>query len=404
MKKLIVALFCLTTIAGYGQCTFGPAQWINAYYEYKALRTRYILQAPRSLVAPSCRDTAMVYYNPADSALHYWTGHNDLTNLATNGLTTIAADTVKLGGVINRFTLLDDSANRKHIFIKTLAPPGGVYNLGPWPNLMLGEDTVTPTAKNTNYVNDSHANLNAPLQILRKTPWPLFTRTPLAYMGATDATDLNGFLFRLFSNAPGSYEPVIETYANKDSTQGQQHGLQIFSYMKEPPVSTAVVSTMFTFVMSDLDSLSVLNHFGSILRNCNILAFETGNLHPLIQDRYLHMRIGDVNFISNPGTVSPIIAKGQLEIVPDTAVYRILQSGPLGLNVMEAPLQIGGTSPETLTASAIFELISTSKGFLNARMTTTQKLAIVSPAEGLQVYDLTLHQMSYFNGTTWVNF
>jgi hypothetical protein len=37
-------------------------------------------------------------------------------------------------------------------------------------------------------------------------------------------------------------------------------------------------------------------------------------------------------------------------------------------------------------------------------MTTVQKLAIASPDEGLQVYDLTLHQMSYFNGTTWVNF
>jgi hypothetical protein len=35
--------------------------------------------------------------------------------------------------------------------------------------------------------------------------------------------------------------------------------------------------------------------------------------------------------------------------------------------------------------------------------TTTQKLAIVSPVEGEQVYDITLHMMSYFNGTIWVN-
>ncbi len=36
--------------------------------------------------------------------------------------------------------------------------------------------------------------------------------------------------------------------------------------------------------------------------------------------------------------------------------------------------------------------------------TTAQKLAIASPVEGSQVYDTTLHQMSYYNGTGWVNF
>jgi hypothetical protein len=36
-------------------------------------------------------------------------------------------------------------------------------------------------------------------------------------------------------------------------------------------------------------------------------------------------------------------------------------------------------------------------------MTTLQKLAIGTPKEGLIVYDLTLHQISYYNGSTWVN-
>jgi hypothetical protein len=35
-------------------------------------------------------------------------------------------------------------------------------------------------------------------------------------------------------------------------------------------------------------------------------------------------------------------------------------------------------------------------------MSTTERNAIASPAEGLMVYDLTLHQMAYFNGTIWV--
>jgi hypothetical protein len=57
-------------------------------------------------------------------------------------------------------------------------------------------------------------------------------------------------------------------------------------------------------------------------------------------------------------------------------------------------------SPNT---SAQLQADSTTKGFLPPRMTTTQKNAISSPATGLQVYDTTLNQMSYYNGTTWTN-
>jgi hypothetical protein len=56
------------------------------------------------------------------------------------------------------------------------------------------------------------------------------------------------------------------------------------------------------------------------------------------------------------------------------------------------------------TTSALLQVNSVSRGFLPPRMTTTQKNAISSPAAGLQVYDTTLNQMSYYNGTTWVNF
>jgi len=56
------------------------------------------------------------------------------------------------------------------------------------------------------------------------------------------------------------------------------------------------------------------------------------------------------------------------------------------------------------SASAILQADSTTRGFLPPRMTTAQKLAIASPAAGLQVYDSTLNQMSYYNGSTWVNF
>jgi hypothetical protein len=63
---------------------------------------------------------------------------------------------------------------------------------------------------------------------------------------------------------------------------------------------------------------------------------------------------------------------------------------------------IGSAQPAN-SACALFDLVSTTKGFLPPRLTTAQKNAIVSPVAGLQVFDTTLNQISYYNGTTWTN-
>jgi hypothetical protein len=63
-----------------------------------------------------------------------------------------------------------------------------------------------------------------------------------------------------------------------------------------------------------------------------------------------------------------------------------------------------GIGTATPNSSSLLDITSTTKGFLPPRLTTTQKNAIGTPAAGLQVYDTTLNQMSYYNGTTWVNF
>lgn len=67
-------------------------------------------------------------------------------------------------------------------------------------------------------------------------------------------------------------------------------------------------------------------------------------------------------------------------------------NGKVGINV----------DPGSIDASAALEVDSTTRGFLPPQMTTTQKLAITAK-EGLVVYDLTLHQLSYYNGTAWTN-
>ena len=52
-------------------------------------------------------------------------------------------------------------------------------------------------------------------------------------------------------------------------------------------------------------------------------------------------------------------------------------------------------------ASASLDIESTTRGFLMPQMTTTQKNAISSPATGLEVYDTTLNNFSYWNGSAW---
>jgi trimeric autotransporter adhesin len=53
-------------------------------------------------------------------------------------------------------------------------------------------------------------------------------------------------------------------------------------------------------------------------------------------------------------------------------------------------------------SSAILDVSSASKGFLVPRLTTTQRLAIVSPATGLMVYDTNVKAYYYYNGSAWL--
>jgi len=53
--------------------------------------------------------------------------------------------------------------------------------------------------------------------------------------------------------------------------------------------------------------------------------------------------------------------------------------------------------------SAMLEVKSLDKGFLMPRMTTAQKIGILTPATGLSVYDLDMNSYSFYDGSQWVN-
>lgn len=58
----------------------------------------------------------------------------------------------------------------------------------------------------------------------------------------------------------------------------------------------------------------------------------------------------------------------------------------------------------THTFTGKLEVTSTTQGFLPPRMTTTQRDAIVSPAEGLVIYNTTDKKHQGYDGTSWNNF
>jgi hypothetical protein len=61
-------------------------------------------------------------------------------------------------------------------------------------------------------------------------------------------------------------------------------------------------------------------------------------------------------------------------------------------------LGVGTNAPD---ASARIDVTSTTTGFLGPRMTTLQRDAIASPAQGLLIYNTTTNQYEYYDGTTW---
>jgi hypothetical protein len=63
-------------------------------------------------------------------------------------------------------------------------------------------------------------------------------------------------------------------------------------------------------------------------------------------------------------------------------------------------MSLGG--PTAPVASAVLDLSqSTTMGLLLPKVTTTQKNAISAPAEGLVVYDTTLHKLCVYTGAAW---
>jgi hypothetical protein len=84
-----------------------------------------------------------------------------------------------------------------------------------------------------------------------------------------------------------------------------------------------------------------------------------------------------------------------------TALLLFVVSGAVNAQTREKV----GSNSMTISPSAVFEMESTTQGFLPPRMTKAQMLAIANPVEGLMVYCTTcsVKRIFAYSGTDWLN-
>lgn len=99
----------------------------------------------------------------------------------------------------------------------------------------------------------------------------------------------------------------------------------------------------------------------------------------------------------DPAAVNIVTGNGTVNVIPKWT--------PAGTNIGNSQIADNGVSIGINTAapnsSAQLDVSSTSKGILIPRMTTAQRTAIASPANGLLVFDNTTSSFWFYKGTGW---
>jgi uncharacterized protein (TIGR02145 family) len=81
-------------------------------------------------------------------------------------------------------------------------------------------------------------------------------------------------------------------------------------------------------------------------------------------------------------------------------IFAIFALAFIGLSTTYGQVGVGTNSPD---ASAALEVQSTEKGFLPPRMSTLERNAIESPAEGLVIYNTDLNSLEFYNSEDWIS-
>jgi hypothetical protein len=173
-----------------------------------------------------------------------------------------------------------------------------------------------------------------------------------------------------------------------------------FSGQVSTRISLGTTSSTRVFLLRDLGTASGMGiDCGAIFSNSN--AILIGGTQQKLQiagttDNFIQFTQAGT---SNRGTIGyasgqsymQIRVNASTDLATGTFSTAFFSSGNVG---------IGTTTDVT---SSLLTIDSTTKGFLQPRMTNGQALAITTPATGLQVYDTTNNKNLLYNGTLWQN-
>lgn len=227
-------------------------------------------------------------------------------------------------------------------------------------------------------------------------------------------------------NTTGTSNTFIGVIAGRENSTGTEN-----TFIGSGAGQINITSSSNTFIGSNAGANNISVGFNTFLGNNAGLSNTLGNSNTFlgrssgqnITTGFQNVMIGnDAGRFITGGSTSNTVSIQSIFIGVSTRAAADSQTNQIvignGTTGLGSNTTIIGNSSTTLTAlygsviangtsinaSAVLQADSTTKGFLPPRMTTVQKLAIGTPAAGLMVFDTTLNQMSYFNGTLWINF
>jgi|SRR6266850_104091 len=449
MKILLSLLLSIYLIEAVGQCPKLPQQ-VNAYYEWWGGKFKNIVQLPRVAPLASCVDTGMVYYNPVDSNLYGWTGNAlrcltcDIT-AANNGLFD-SARTVQMGeplnqsGSPNRFNSsrefnMNGFTNRYYDSLNSSVTKS-FFSI--WDT--SGGNTFPGKIR----VNQTSGYFNTYLPVNYGVPYNSFYKPGIQKAGSVttgygqfvsgDAMPNNvyqiwAYNIRLNSAQIDTSEAGVRIgmETNFLNTIGGSPHLN-FEY-HNPAVTTFNGTEWRTnsyYVNKDnanclnqqfIDAQELRSVFAPSFGYHALQWTGAGTLESFTTNDTTQFSGAQIKFTNTQNSKTNYIAtqNGAMYFGSDAQVIHSIfdRSGNVWLNQDFSLLNQSNTSTvigigasgggQSAAPSAILDVRGNAKGVLLTRMTTLERLAITAD-EGLIVYDLTLHQYLYFNGTIWVNF
>jgi hypothetical protein len=166
----------------------------------------------------------------------------------------------------------------------------------------------------------------------------------------------------------------------------------------------SITQTLNTSGAPDIISLAITNTASSTATN--LINCKVDNVSAFSVDRFGATRIGLTSGNNWTFSSNRLISSQNAFISAAGGVGVVLSSSALvgGILANASGAKACDTGVNTaITTSAVFEVVSTTKGFLPPRMTSAQRLAIATPATGLIVYQTDATEGLYIRKSTgWV--